>query len=57
MDDLDIVAQVLEIADLIADKPEAGKDRQYICEDALWRLDRLAGTGWQRGARVWDEKP
>jgi hypothetical protein len=55
--DAETAAAVAEIADLIADKLDSGADRQYIAEDALWRLDRLSGAGWQRGARVWDDHP
>jgi hypothetical protein len=58
MDDLTLAAQVREIADLIAEKmDDEHANRQFIIEDALWRLDRLTGAGWQRGARVWDDHP
>lgn len=48
-------AEVRSIADQLADKlddPEV--DRQYIAENALWRLDTLLGQQ-PRAARVWHE--
>lgn len=46
---------ILAIADLIQTKLDEGADRQYILEDALARLDLLAGDDEPRGQLVWDK--